>query len=174
MSTAMQATDSKKKISLTESKSDFARRLNVTPAYVSKLVGRGLPIVDGKVPIESAQKWMRENTAAAPGRPKGSNGTGIDLETARVELVQLQSERARLDNAKLRGELVPVEEVKKAMRAASRTTRDMFINFSSRHGAEIAGEIGVDPGTFIGILETHIRTALNEAADKPGVFEDRK
>jgi hypothetical protein len=84
----------------------------------------------------------------------------VDLETARVKLSILKKE------------YVPVEDARRAQRAIARTTRDMFLNFSARYGPEMAGELGVDPGVLIGLLEAKIRTALNEAAAKPPVFDE--
>ncbi|MCB5201709.1 hypothetical protein LH464_04350 [Neorhizobium sp. T786] len=86
----------------------------------------------------------------------------IKTETAEVNLAI-----RRIELAVLEGSLVSLDEVRRAQRAAGRATRDMFLNFAPRHGAEMAGELGVDPGTFIGLLEAHIRKALNEAADQP-------
>ncbi|MBP2538141.1 phage terminase Nu1 subunit (DNA packaging protein) [Agrobacterium tumefaciens] len=83
-----------------------------------------------------------------------------------------QADRAELEIAARRRELVPVEDARRAQRAIARTTRDMFLNFSARYGPEMAGELGVDPGLLIGILEAKIRTALNEAAAKPPVFDE--
>lgn len=157
-----------------ENKSQFAERVQLSKARVSQLVARGLPLTpDGRVRVVEALRWLRENIATESGRPSGSfegstgNGAAEELETAKIRLTLAQAERAEMENAVRRGELVSKQEVIRAGRAVTRTTRDMFMNFSARHGAEIASELAVDPGTLIGLLESHIRQALNEAADQP-------
>lgn len=160
-----------------ESKSDFAKRLNLSAARISQFVKRGLPLnSDGKVLVADALRWLREEVHAKGGRPLGSSGAGgegnPDYEAAKLRLTIAQADRAELEIAARRRELVPVEDARRAQRAIARTTRDMFLNFSARYGPEMAGELGVDPGVLIGILEAKIRTALNEAAAKPPVFDE--
>lgn len=165
----------KKSSEVVETKSQFAERVQLSKARVSQLVGRGLPLTpDGRVRVVEALRWLRENVAPESGRPLGSfesgvsgNGDAEELEAAKIRLTLAQAERTEMEVALRRGELVPKEDALRAARAAGRTTRDMFLNFSARHGAEMAGELGVDPGTLIGLLEAHIRKALNEAADQP-------
>lgn len=164
---------------LVETKARFANRLNVSRTHVARLVADGLPVTaGGDVRVDAALKWIRSNVRAKAGRPVGSiEGVGADADSgdllaAKTRLVIAQAERAELEIAARRRELVPVEEAKRAMRAATRTTRDMFINFAARYGGELAGEFELDPGTFIGALEAKIRTALNEAADTPPKFDD--
>lgn len=156
---------------LIETKAAFARRLNVSPGYISNLIRKGMPVSpEGQVRIDVALQWVRENLHAKPGRPPGAaegGGEADDLTGAKIRLTVAQAERAEIEVAVRRGELIPLEDVKRAKSAAGRATRDMFLNFASRHGAEMAGELGVDTGTFIGLLESHIRLALNEAADQP-------
>ncbi|NTE55078.1 hypothetical protein G6M78_08290 [Agrobacterium tumefaciens] len=162
-----------------ETKSAFAARVGLSGARISQLVKRGLPLSsDGKVLVADALRWMREEVNAKGGRPLGSSGTGgegdPDYEAAKLRLTIAQADRAELEIAARRRELVPVDEARRAQRAVARTTRDMFLNFSARYGPEMAGELGVDPGLLIGILEAKIRTALNEAAAKPPVFDEGK
>ncbi len=169
----------KMKTEAIESKSEFSKRINVSKSYVTRLVSDGLPLTPGgDVRVDAALKWIRSNVRAKPGRPVNSiEGGGADADSgdllaAKTRLVIAQAERAELEIAARRRELVPAEEAKRAMRAATRTTRDMFINFAARYGGELAGEFELDPGTFIGALEAKIRTALNEAADTPPKFDD--
>jgi hypothetical protein len=155
---------------LVETKTEFAKRVALSKSYISELVKKGLPCnAAGLVRVEAALRWIRENVNGSPGRPAGSaeGGEADDLTAAKTRLVLAQAARAEHDLLVRHAEYIPKDEARRALRAVTRTTRDMFLNFSARHGAEMAGELGVDPGTFIGMLEAHIRKALNEAADQP-------
>lgn len=170
------------------SATDFADSVGVTYEAVMKRVkaGKFSPEAiheDGSFDEEVARVDWFANTNpnrihAKPGdrpKPPRKNAAqhGDDAEEKRGEY-KIKQDRAEVDLqialiklAEMRREYVPVGEAKSALRAVTHTTRDMFLNFSARHGAEIAAEIGADPGTFIGVLEAHIRRALNEAADQP-------
>jgi len=163
----------------------FAKSVGVTAAAVHYRIKNGsiaeAVFDDGSLDEEKARvlwfananpSFMRSRPKDAPPLPPGSKAAAAAAEK-RGEY-QIKTETAEVDLAikklKLavdRGMYVPKEEARRALRAVTRTTRDMFLNFSARHGAEMAGELGVDPGTFIGLLEAHIRKALNEAADQP-------
>ena len=66
----------------TEPKSRFAARLGVSKARVSQLINQGLPLNNGKVPVNRAIAWLRENGRLAsaleeqPEEPAGADQPG--------------------------------------------------------------------------------------------------
>lgn len=150
-----------------ETKTEFSKRVALSKSYITELVKRGLPCTEtGSVRVEAALKWIRENVNSSSGRPIGSvaHGDSDELTAAKTRLVLAQAAKAEHDLKIRHKEFVPADDAKRAARAFGRATRDMFLNFPARHGAEIAAELDVDPGTLIGILEIHIREALNATA----------
>lgn len=161
-------------VELVESKADFARRLNVSRQHVQRLVADGLPLdQSGAVRVDAALRWVRENVRAKPGRPEGSTGNAenADLGAAKVRLLLAQAEKAEIDIAKSRGELLPSPVASKVVRAFTRVHRDHMLNFANRHGAGIAATIGASAAATIAAIEAAMREHMNELADTPMPFE---
>ncbi|MBO9195690.1 hypothetical protein J5277_16410 [Rhizobium sp. 16-449-1b] len=153
---------------LVESKSDFAKRLNLSKAYISKFSKSGLPCNEaGMVRVNAAIKWIRENVNAGPGRPAGSieHGDAGDLAMAKTRLVLAQAGRAELELANLERSHMPAEEARRAVRTLMRLHRDHMLNFASRYGPSMAAELGVAPAALIGLLEAKMREAIDAAAN---------
>src|SRR5271170_6435444 len=53
------------------SQSEFARRQGVSKQMVTKYVGAGLPLHDGKIDVREARAWLRSNTTR--GAAKGES-----------------------------------------------------------------------------------------------------
>lgn len=100
-----------------------------------------------------------EKTAEAAAKARGEYL--IKTETAEVDL-----ETKKINLEKLKRSLVPVEEARRAVRAVAFSTREAMLNFPAKFGAEIAGELGVDPGTLIALLDARVRTEMNRVASK--------
>ncbi len=161
-----------------ESKASFAKRLGLSRGRISQLAKQGLPMLpDGSVRVEAALKWVRSELKPGPGRPHGAvegggRGEGReDMEAAKIRLLLAQASRQELELAHRRGELVPAEEARRAVRAVAFVTREAMLNFPARYGAEIAGELGVDPGTLIALLDARVRTEMNRVAAKAPSME---
>lgn len=82
----------------------------------------------------------------------------VDLETSEINLTKLKATTIDREAARLAG------------RAAMRALRDHMLNFANRYGASIAGEIGADPGTLMGLIEAKMRLALGEVAGAENPF----
>ncbi|RFB95572.1 hypothetical protein B5K11_11725 [Rhizobium leguminosarum bv. trifolii] len=153
---------------LIESKSDFAKRLNLSKAYISKFAKSGLPCNEaGMVRVNAAIKWIRENVNAGPGRPTGSieRGESGDLAIAKTRLVLAQAARAEMELANLERTHMPAEEARRAVRTLMRIHRDHMLNFASRHGPAMAAELGIAPALLISLLEAKMREAIDAAAN---------
>ncbi|WP_025662606.1 hypothetical protein [Rhizobium sp. IBUN] len=155
---------------LFESKTAFAKRLNLSKAYISNLTKSGLPCnSQGMVRVDAAIKWIRENVNAGPGRPIGSGGEdeeAADLTAAKTRLIMAQAAKAEMELAKMRGELVPHDIVKRVNFTFFRMLRDQALNFPRRRGAMIAAEFGVPPGAFSAVLESHLIEYLREGGSE--------
>jgi phage terminase Nu1 subunit (DNA packaging protein) len=144
-------------VDLIETKAAFARRLNVSPGYVSNLIRKGMPVSsEGQVRVDPALKWIRENLHAKPGRPAGAvegGGEIDDLTLAKVRLTLAQAAKAEMDLAVRRGELIPVDIVKRGNFTFFRQARDHALNFPLRCGAQLAADFGISPAEFAPVLE---------------------
>lgn len=153
-----------------ESKSAFAARVDLSPARISQFIAKGMPLTsDGKVPVAAALGWLRAEVRPNGGRPLGGGGANgdPDLEAAKIRLTIAQAERAELELAARRGELVPAPEARKAVRAFATVAREAWLNAAARHGADLAAEIGADPRDVIPALDAMIRLVMNQIADTP-------
>lgn len=165
----MKPTESKN-IPETETKSSFARRIEVVPSYVTKLVARGLPVTDdGRVKVAEALEWLAANIAQR-GAGEGEDGGGETLIAAKLRLLNAQAEIAELEARKRRGEVVDREEARRAVRAFGRAIRDIILAFPNRYGAGIAAELKVAPATLMAALEASLREMLLEGLALPAPY----
>ena len=86
-----------------------------------------------------------------------------DLQTSRERREHYQAELAKIDATARRGELVPVEHVKKEAFTAGRVVRDALLNIPDRVAHQLAGE--VDPASIHQMLSGEIVQALAGLAD---------
>lgn len=172
-------TDTKSNEILTESKAKFARRLDVSDSYISRLSKLdGFPLTDdGAVIVDAALSFVSEQVERGrPGRKAGSIG-GADKDeylALKCEQLRLAISKSEVELEALRGSLVPKPEAVKAIRALARIYRDHMLNFASRYGQEIAAEFQIPAGAFIGVLDARIRDALLQAAETPMPYEADK
>jgi len=156
----------------TESKAAFARRIGRSKAYVSKLIGRGLPLTaDGnQVLISQALTWLDGNVASLDKQDTGERT--IDLNTAKTRQALAQAEQLEYALKIKKGHYVLAEDVKRAARSFGRAHRDSMLGFANRYGASIAARIGCEPAHLIGELEARMREALLEAVGIPVPFNE--
>jgi len=156
----------------TESKAAFARRIGRSKAYVSKLIGRGLPLTaDGnRVLVEEALTWLDGNVASH--ESIAASAKAMDLNAAKTQLALIQAERTKFALEIEKGRYVLTEEVKRAARAFGRAHRDAMLGFANRYGASIAARVGCEPALLIGELEARMREALLEAVGIPVPFNE--
>lgn len=153
----------------TETKAAFARRLKLSGARISQMVKDGLPCTDdGQVKIREAMAWVRRTIAPQNGSNPASAG---DLGDAKLRLTIAMAEKAELDLAERRGELVPLALAKRAIGAVARTHRDATLAFAARRGPELAGQWGVDVRAVVADLDAALRGLLVELAEEPMPFE---
>lgn len=143
-----------------ESKAAFARRIEMSRQHVGRLVESGLPTDDrGRVKIAEALKWVEQNLVSQAAATGGSADAAA-LIAARVRLTQAQAQLAELAHRHKEGELIPVEEARRAAVWFSRTIRDAILQFPARTGPELAATLGVDTRLMIGTLDAALRNLL--------------
>lgn len=149
-----------------ESKSAFAKRIGVSPSWVSQLVARGLPLTpDGrKVLVADAIEWLKTNVAQ-------QEVDGTSLADAKTRLVMANALRAELALERERGSQISVEEVRAAAREFGRLHRDAMLNFANRFGPAIAAEVGCEDGALIAAISAKMREALQDALTIPTPFQ---
>tara|TARA_Y100000004_G_scaffold193365_1_gene255759 strand:- start:9728 stop:10264 length:537 start_codon:yes stop_codon:yes gene_type:complete len=86
-----------------------------------------------------------------------------DLNESRARREHYQAELAKLQVTQQRGDLVPVEEVKKEAFALGRSVREALANLADRLSHQLAGE--TDPARIHQVLSEEHRAALVELSD---------
>lgn len=86
-----------------------------------------------------------------------------DLNESRARREHYQAELAKLQVTQQRGELVPVDQVKKEAFALGRSVREALANLADRLSHQLAGE--TDPARIHAVLTDEHRAALVELAD---------
>jgi hypothetical protein len=86
-----------------------------------------------------------------------------ELNESRARREHYQAELAKLQVTQQRGELVPVDQVKKEAFALGRSVREALANLADRLSHQLAGE--TDPARIHQVLSDEHRAALVELAD---------
>jgi hypothetical protein len=168
------------------SAADFAKSVGITYEAIMKRVkaGKFSPEAfhdDGSFDEEVARVDFFANTnpnriQARPGdRPKAprKNPTQHSDEAnekrsefvIKLERAEVALEKEQLELANLKRTHMPADEAKRAVRTLMRAHRDHILNFANRHGPAIAAEIGVAAPLLVGLLESRLREAIDDAAD---------
>ncbi len=93
-----------------------------------------------------------------------------EVEDLKRRLLQAQAERAEIDLAERRREVVAVEAVRRAAFANGRVERESWLNWPARVGPLLAAEFGLDVVTFTNALEREVRAHMEErSADERGL-----
>ena len=125
-----------------------------TLANKSSKVSRPDP-VDEPAPRDA--KELKQRVSALP------DDAIPDLNESRARREHYQAELAKLQVTQQRGELVPVDQVKKEAFALGRSVREALANLADRLSHQLAGE--TDPARIHKVLSDEHRAALVELAD---------
>ena len=111
-------------------------------------------------PIEAVPRDAKELKRRVNGLPDDAIP---DLNESRARREHYQAELAKLQVTQQRGELVPVDQVKKEAFAMGRSVREALANLADRLSHQLAGE--TDPARIHQVLSDEHRAALVELAD---------
>ena len=89
---------------------------------------------------------------------------GLDLTQERARLAAAQREKTEIEVARLRGELIPADEVKQAAFALARRVRDRLMLVPHRLAVTLAAN--PNPAAMEQKMEESLREALEELADR--------
>lgn len=149
-------------------KGAFARLVGVTPARVSHLIGKGLPVLpNGRIDPEAGKRWIAQNIDPARQAAARSAPATAELTRARAEMAQKRTALLELKLAQQSGELVSRAEVGAAIVAHARHVRDAWIAFAASAAADLARELKTDPEATHHALDRAIRGHLAELAATP-------
>lgn len=154
---------------------EFARRVGVTHPAVLKAIksGRITTNKDGTLDYAKASKaWERNRD---PSKARGVPGVKRTLADAKVSASYAVSRAARehfnarileAEYKQLMGDLVPLEDVKKAAFDTGRRVRDLLLNVPVRVGPVVAGLSDVND--CIREIEKEIRRVVAELDESMG------
>ena len=152
------------------SKTEFAKRVGLTPARISQLISEGLPVrMDGKVNTTKAEAWINDNLdprrREAAGRPPSPvSGTIVDLRAAKLEK---ENALLELELRRRRSELIDRDEVEAAIFARARFERDAWIGWVARTAPALAYELNTDAAATFSTLDRLVREHFAELAATP-------
>jgi len=136
--------------------------LGVSRSRFATLVSEGLPVVQAgskgvpwKIDLREAVAWMlAQARGGKPGR--------LDPQQERARLDHLRSEAQELKNAQERGELVPGDDLQKALVALATAARSRILAVPSKLAQALAA--AATPAEAHKIVEEALTEALEELA----------
>lgn len=158
--------------------SAMAKALKVTPQAFqrAKDAGRVTPMADGRWCVATVRRQFAARSApqSKPGRPRKhaapDNAEISYAEARRLKEIAL-AERAQLDLAKARDELVDRRAVETAVLGLARAERDAWLQLPPRVAAILAAELGCDARALELALDREMRTHMHaQAALTPAIL----
>lgn len=133
---------------------ELADVLGVTPRRIAQMVGEGMPRGAKGYDLAACCRWYIERLR------KGAASVRSELAEGRARLAQARADREELELATRRGALVDAEEVRRAIFAAARASRDIILGVPHRVAPLILGI--TDQHEAIRILTDEMRRACAE------------
>lgn len=162
------------------SQAALARAIGLSPAMIVKLKGKGMPVHS----VEAAQAWRSTNQRTyfkpdgvagpaavfqptKPGAPPPLTEAGDeavpDFKESRARREAAEADKAEMEAAKMRGDLVERGSVRREFEAAASRVREALLQLPDR----VAPVLEQRPLGFIRqTLDTEIRAALEALAAK--------
>lgn len=146
-------------------RADLANHMGVSPPTIDAWRKDGMPVkrrgskgVEWAFDLAEVIKWRTDRAVAA------AAGTGpSDLDEIERRTKQAKMHQEELALAKLRGEVAPIEEFKRAQAARYAMIRANLMNVPARAVLQLLGE--TDEGAFKRKLKAEIQLALETAAN---------
>ncbi|HWL70417.1 MAG TPA: terminase small subunit [Geminicoccus sp.] len=146
-------------------RSELARFCGVAPTTVDAWLAAGCPHSrNGKnLVLNSAEvvSWLRKRAAE-----EGTGEDNLDLAKERARLAREQADKAAIGNARLRGELLPADDVVTGWEGAIIRCRELLMTIPAALTDEIMGLAMAGDGPGIrALLDDRICSALHELAN---------
>lgn len=160
------------------SQSEFGRRTGRSQQAVSKLVLAGkLPVVTrgGKklIPFLKAKAAIGENLDPAQAHADdadigqiGGRSNKVTYSEVRTAQMALKVQDQQIELARKRESLIDKDGAVKRAFEFARGFRDAILNFPARYSAQIAADLGVDPGKVNAALDKRLKEYLADIADR--------
>ncbi|ABK43321.1 transcriptional regulator, Fis family [Magnetococcus marinus MC-1] len=146
---------------------DIAAHLDLSERRVRDLLKElGLPARNPD--LDQVRTAYLRHLRAVASRHKSKGG--LDLTTERAKLAAAQREKTEIEVTRLRGELIPADEVKQAAFALARRVRDRLMLVPHRLAVTLAAD--PNPAAMEQKMEESLREALEELADR--AHDDRQ
>lgn len=113
---------------------ELARIFGVSRKWVSQLVQKGLPREGRRYDVSACVQWYLSTLKAADDSPEPA-----DMTEARRQLYIAQTEKTRLENARMRGETLLVEDAQSILYAISSIVASQLDAVAPRIAALVAG-----------------------------------
>lgn len=158
------------------SQAEFGRQTGRSQQAVFKLVHSGkVPVVTRKgkkvIPLERAKAALGENLdpaqAHADDADRGSVRSGkVTYSEVRTAQMALKVQDQQIELARKRDSLIDKDGAVKRAFEFARGFRDAILNFPARYSAQIAADLGVDPGKVNTALDKRLKEYLADIADR--------
>jgi hypothetical protein len=109
------------------------------------------------------RRWERQGAAEAVAAASALE----PIASARARRVRALADRAEIEAARLRGELVERSKVERTIFEFARRMRDAWAQWPARVAAPLAARLGADPHAVEVALTSEVRSHLEELARDP-------
>jgi phage terminase Nu1 subunit (DNA packaging protein) len=139
------------------STAELSRITGYTETHIARLVHSGMPKI-GRARFDLAQavKWMLT---------RKERSAGDTITDARTRLIEEQIEGARLDNERLRGELLQIEDVQHVLQAQAVTVATQLEGLAPRIAYELAAIAAIPAPQIQEIVFRECRAIRESIAD---------
>lgn len=135
------------------------RRLFDIDAGLSEKKKLFVKAADGKYDLCTfVQRWVDYNV-------EKECGADMDLEDAKAVHEQVKIQKTQLEVAKMRGELVDVNQVRRLWATVAATVQQNLLRLPQKIGQQVFGLTSIE--TVCGIIDREIRGAMEAIADTP-------
>lgn len=122
---------------------------------------------------QKAPEVERAKPGPKPGaRSAASVSNAVSFADARAYGQDLKNQQAEIELARLRGELIDRDAVRKTMAELAQAAVSAWIQWPARVYAEMAAELGVDGATLHQALDRHVRQYAEEISRAPVEFKE--
>lgn len=148
---------------LVVSREDMENLLDLSPAGLTELAKKGLVVRrgHGSYLLEESVRNYVQHLRSAAARWDREGQSGLTLSGERARLQRAKAEQVELANAKTKGELVRVEDVRREWLTLATDLRSALLAIPAR----LAARLGMDRGQAA-LLESEMREALGSLTDE--------
>ena len=151
-----------------------AEALAISDRRVQQLVKEGMPqVARGKYELDACMRWYIRFLQKALEQRSSVDGEQVsNLTSERIRAARAQTSRFELENARIRGEVVPVKYMAEILFKLSAELASRLESIPGRVQTQLKTVID-DPGATRQLLQKECRTVRNACADILRHFSER-